>query len=395
MLKDSWKLISVSYLMLLIYWIDIDLVSPALPSVVAFFHLQENSAHMIISLDLFLRCVCLFFIGPISDKMGRKALISYGGVLMVVGSALCVISIYPAEMYIGKIIQGTGCSMAMLMYSLITDKYSNKDSAAIIAFLQFLLISSIAVAPSIGSNVTYYFGWKYVFVFIGVIASIASLSSLSLSETVKKPDYKINFREIINSYKNILKKFSSIKYILIYSISIGGYVCWMVIGPFVLSDLLGMNLKQIGNFQSVITTTSAIASLIISIIIPKLGLARIFKSGLKLMYTSSILLFVTVTIMDIREKNLILLIITLFSISVDLIICSSLTLFYKSFNSQKGLAAAINTIADNTVSALILMIFGFFGKYSLTNYSILLFLISLLSFLLLNLQKRKKPSCTK
>lgn len=391
MIHSSWKLILISYLMLVIYWIDVDLVSPALPALSSHFGMDSNFANNVMSIDLFVRCACLFVIGPISDRFGRRPFVLLGCAMMLIGSIMCIYSSSRYDVYIGKVVQGSGCSMGMLMYGIITDKFSNKDSASIIAFLQCLLISSIVVAPIMGSHLTYYFGWRYVFLLITLVALIAILSGSLVPETVKREEAaKINVIDTLKEYKEIMLTYGSIKYILIYSISIGGYVCWTVTGPFILGQTLHLGLKEIGMFQTVITLSSAVASLLISIAIPKFGIGKVFKCGVKTMYTSSFVLAVLILMFHTTNKYVILTVLTTFSVSVDMIICSSLTLFYKSFKAKKGMAAAINTIADNTVSAIILVLFETFGEYTMSHYSLMLIGVSVSSFLVLNFGKIRK-----
>lgn len=385
MLRNSWGLIFISYVLLVTYWIDIDLVSPALPNIAASLNVPDASAHNIVSFDLFVRCLCLFIIGPISDVSGRKMFILYGAIAAMIGSLICLFSDSLSQVYIGKIMQGAGCSMAMLLYSIITDRYSNKESASIIAFLQFLLLSSIVIAPIIGSNLTFYFGWKYIFLFLALIALASTISCLKIKETPVDQPKKITF----TAYKDALLAFSSMKYIIVYSISIAGYVLWTVTGPFILRDRLGMDIREIGRFQAFIATASAVTSIYIGFRIRKVGLSTVFKNGLGLMYSSSILIFLLVVLLQTADEYILLTLITAFSISVDMIICSSLTLFYKSFKSGRGVAAAINTIADNTITAVVLTLFGLLGRYTLVNYASALLLIVAITFIMLNTRKIK------
>lgn len=384
MLKDSWKLILISYLILVIYWIDIDLISPALPSIASDFKIDNSQAHRVISIDLFIRCLCLVIIGPISDLTGRKKIIQSGTILMIIGSLICSLSTSIVMLYIGKAMQGAGCSIGMIIYSFITDRHSNKDSASIIALLQFLLLSSIVVAPILGSWSTYYLNWRYIFVFIAFIGMAANIFSRGINEPPKPSVPKITSAMVFRPYKEALLTFMAMKYIFIYALSIAGYVCWTVTGPFILKEIFAFNVKEVGYFQFVIAAVSAATSLFVGFRIKKIGLGPIFRLGLLLMYTSSILLFIYIMLDFSSNYGTLLFFLTIFSISVDMIICSSLTLFYKSFKSIRGAAAAINTIADNTISATVLTLFGLFEKYSLVTYSYTLIIISTLSFLLLN-----------
>lgn len=390
MFQNNWKFILLSYFSLVIYWIDIDLVSPALPEIADTFKIKQSLAQSIISLDLLIRCLCIFIIGPISDFIGKKIFIHLGAYLMLIGAIICITTPTLPCLYIGKIMQGIGCSTGILIYSIIASKYSNKKAASIMAFLQFLLLSSIVIAPIIGSYIIFYIGWKYIFLCVLVI-SIAILMFINeINENIQyEKNTEINFSDIIHSYVNILSNIQIMKFIIIYVISLGGYVCWTVIGPFILKSYLNLNIKEVGYFQASLASCSAIFSLIISIIMRKTGISKIFKYGIKLMYLSTVLAFSIFSTSLNKNLYIILLILSLYSISVDMLICTSLTIFYKSFKKQKGIAAAIETIADSLITALILIFVSILGGYTLEKYSILLIFISVLSFITLNYQKIK------
>lgn len=181
----------------------------------------------------------MLFIGPLSDKIGRKPVLLAGIFIYGLSSLFCSFSTNVEMLILFRITQAIGAGgMVSVSTAMVKDSFSDEERPKIIALLQMLGAFAPTVAPLIGAQIIKHFSWNVTFDVLALIATFSFLISLLVTETLPpKERLKGNVLQSVFSLKDILvnKPFmtfmlsmagTSIIYMAFLAISSYIYIAW-------------------------------------------------------------------------------------------------------------------------------------------------------------------------
>ena len=160
---------------LLLAMLDQTIVGTALPTIVG--DLGGTSLYVwVVTAYLVPATVTLPIYARLSDRHGRRALLLFGMVLFLVGSALSALSQNMGELIAFRALQGTGAgALEGLSFILVTDLFQGRRSAAFQAAMAGLMAVSFILGPLIGGFLTDHVDWRACFAVnlpIGLVALV-------------------------------------------------------------------------------------------------------------------------------------------------------------------------------------------------------------------------------
>ncbi|MCB2116153.1 MAG: multidrug effflux MFS transporter [Rhodobacteraceae bacterium] len=168
---------------------SIDAMLPAMPDIAAELSPDvPNRAQFIITSFVFGMGAGTFLTGPLSDALGRKAVILGGVVLYCFGAVLAWAAPSLPLMLAARALQGLGVAGPRVAgMALVRDLYSGRQMARIVSFVMMIFVLIPAVAPLFGSFVIAGFGWRGIFAAFILFALVTSTwFSLRQPETLPK-----------------------------------------------------------------------------------------------------------------------------------------------------------------------------------------------------------------
>ena len=122
--------------------LSIDAILPAFKMIGSDLKLLDpNHIQYLISVLFFGFGVGLIIFGPISDTMGRKKPIYYGGIIFLIGTLIAYFSESLNIMLVGRFFQGFGAaSFRIMAITIIRDEYSGKTMAKVMSFITTVFI---------------------------------------------------------------------------------------------------------------------------------------------------------------------------------------------------------------------------------------------------------------
>ena len=146
-----------------------DFYLPSLPELATVFSAPAAIVQMSLTASMLGLAVGQLFIGPFSDKYGRRTPLLWSLSLFIVSTAGCICATSIDGFIIFRLIQGlTGASGLVISKVVVTDLYSGKDMAkqfAVLAAVQFI---APIIAPVLGSAVFSLTSWQGIFVVLGI-----------------------------------------------------------------------------------------------------------------------------------------------------------------------------------------------------------------------------------
>lgn len=168
-----------------------DTMLPSLPDIARDLSLSNvNRAQLVITSFVLGTGIGQLFMGPLSDSLGRKVVITGGLVLYIIG---CVIA-YNTRSFDGllaaRFIQGFGVSAPRTVtIAMVRDLYSGRKMARVMSFSMALFVLVPAVAPLVGQWIAVSFGWRAIFLSF-ILFALVGIAWLNLRQRETLPTTK-------------------------------------------------------------------------------------------------------------------------------------------------------------------------------------------------------------
>ena len=198
--------------------------------------LSSNESTVALSLSSFFIGISAgqLLYGPLLDKFGRKKPLYFGLALYILSSFLCLAVTDVNQLIVLRFVQAIGsCATAVASVAMVRDLFSVEESPKVFASLMLVIAVSPMLAPTAGGYLISALGWKYVFVFLGLMAVLMLLASIfKLPESYKPdPDYSLKPKPILTNFFTVLKEPQFYTYALISSITFAGLFAYVSSSP--------------------------------------------------------------------------------------------------------------------------------------------------------------------
>ncbi|MGL4848115.1 MAG: Bcr/CflA family efflux MFS transporter [Clostridium sp.] len=162
-----------------------DLYLPALPNMINEFHTNVQTLNLTITFFFLFYAISMLFWGPLSDKHGRRKILSVGMILYTIGSIFCFFSKSVEILILSRILQAIGSGSAVsVSTAMMKDVYTGKKLVAMLATVQSIAMTTPVIAPTIGSFILNYTSWHGIFFVLSIVGIIAVIFSFLLTETL-------------------------------------------------------------------------------------------------------------------------------------------------------------------------------------------------------------------
>ena len=213
---------------------------PSLSAMTIYF--ETEYAIMQIALSGYLATTALLqvFIGPISDRYGRRILVLGSLTIFVLATIGTLFATKVETFLFFRILQAAVATSMALGRAIVRDIVPEAQAASMIGYVTMGMAVVPMVGPMIGGALEQAFGWQATFVFLG-LAGLGTLALVyfDLGETVKGEG--TSFRDQLRTYPELLGSPRFWGYVLCAAFASGAFFALLGGTSFVASEIFGLS----------------------------------------------------------------------------------------------------------------------------------------------------------
>jgi len=216
----------------------IDMYLPALPTMAAHFASDMDAMEASVAVYLLAFALGQFIFGALADSVDKSKLLMFGLAGFAMASVFIAVSDSQTSLYVWRALQAFSAGTSVVVYALIQQKYSTKQSSQIISYVMSVVVIAPMIAPLIGGQILLIFSWKMIFYVLAGYALVALLViqgvQLGREKLLPKSETKpLNFANLKNGYKHIFSNSTTLAYVLAGGFSFAGLFAFVSGSPFV------------------------------------------------------------------------------------------------------------------------------------------------------------------
>jgi DHA1 family bicyclomycin/chloramphenicol resistance-like MFS transporter len=218
---------------------------PSLPAMVEDFDTEYRLVQLSVAVYLGVNAALQVFVGPISDKFGRRPVILWGIAIFVVATLGCLMA-RDIWVFLGfRMVQATVVTAMVLGRAMVRDVVPQDRAASMIGYVTMGMAVVPMIGPAIGGVLDQAFGWRANFWLLLLLGLLMFwLSWRDLGETAKPSSLSLaqQFRE----YPTLLGAPRFWGYALAAAFSSGAFFSYLGGAPFVGSVVFSLEPAQLG-----------------------------------------------------------------------------------------------------------------------------------------------------
>lgn len=267
--------------------------APAMPQMANNFSVSDTFIKLTITSFILGKTISMWLCSPIAEAFGRRQFILFGLLLLALGGLVCTISSDIHILYLGRLLQGLGCSITILMgRAIVNDSFESCYAARVFSYIFTGNAIGIFVLPILGGYMAAYFHWRWIFFILtcyGLV--IFALLWRFLPQTNPKVSFSsLKPRVIIGNYKTIIQNGPFWGFLLCVAFMMAGEKAYTTAAAFLFIKTMGISKIAYGYLTAGIWVAHLLGALLSGWLAFKLGIDRLLKLGVLLISIASFIM---------------------------------------------------------------------------------------------------------
>jgi DHA1 family bicyclomycin/chloramphenicol resistance-like MFS transporter len=228
-----------------------NIILPSFPSIGSALNVPTRDLGLTLSSFFIAFAIGQLFVGPLSDRYGRRWFVLGGLTVFIIGSAVCGGAESFPMLIVGRIIQALGvCAASVLSRAIARDLFDGEALAKALSLTMVAMAAAPGFSPLLGSALDAQFGWRATFVLVAVLGAVlAAYYALGAGETHPADRRSAaSLSATMLAYRGLLADARFILPALAVSLIIGGLYAFFAAAPAILMLSLGLSAPQLGLF---------------------------------------------------------------------------------------------------------------------------------------------------
>ena len=225
---------------------------PSLPAMADTFNVSYSATTLSITLFLAMNAIFQIFVGPLSDRYGRRPVVLGSLSIFCLSSVGCILATNFETFLFFRVLQAVVVAGLVISRAAVRDSYSQDQAASVLGYIAMGFSVLPLVGPAFGGMLEVKFSWIASFwVLLGVGIFIFILTYFDMGETNR---HKTNsMAEQFRSYPELLKARRFWGYSLTAGFSAGAYYAYLGGAAYVGRELFALSPDTLGFYIGVPT----------------------------------------------------------------------------------------------------------------------------------------------
>lgn len=256
-------------------YVSNDMIMPGMLSVVNEFHAPISYVSLSLSLYIFGNCGLQLFLGPLSERFGKRKVILVGSAFFFCMTLVIMLSQNIEHFMLARLFQGCGLGFIAVGYALIHELFDDKTAVKTFALMGNISILAPLLGPLLGVSILVKFNWRYIFVVTGIMAIIAFIGLFKFTPITPRKKHPLNFSSNLQTYGKIFCTRQFILGALASGTSILPIVAWIALSPTIIMQTLHLGMFDYGFYQLIAIGGLMLSSLLMQFVAGKVSFFRL------------------------------------------------------------------------------------------------------------------------
>ena len=227
-----------------------NLFLPSLPAMTAHFGTTDSIMQLAVGLYLAINAVVQLFVGPISDRYGRRPVVLTGLVLFMLATLGCLWAPDVVTFLTFRMAQAAIVTSMVLSRAIVRDLYPQDKAASMLGYVTMGMSIVPMIGPMIGGALQSAFGWHSNFwLLLASGAAVWLWAWRDLGETATKVTGSL--ADQVRQYPQLLTSRRFWGYCASSAFASGAFFAYLGGAPFVGDQVFGMDATTLGLFFGV------------------------------------------------------------------------------------------------------------------------------------------------
>lgn len=339
--------------------LSLDIILPAYSALAADLAPAAN-VNLQYSLLLFVAGMLLgeLLSGDLADRYGRRPVIAASVLVFCVGTLICLLAQTYLWFLFGRLLQGMAAAgQKICTRAIIRDRYSGAAMARIMSYVLVTFVALPFIAPALGAVFTENFGWRSIFIFLGIYAqTIFFWYGWRHPETLSRSSaHNYSF---INAAQVFFRQKRSVLLTLMAGILFGVHLAFISLSPMLFADIYQVT-DQFPRYFGSVVCAFGLALLINARLVIRFGMVAMIIAGLIVLNFSQMLFLAVLFYKGAAPFWAFLIQLFLMMFSLGLIFGNLTALILQPLGNFAGVGSALSSAMSSAVALVVSFAMGF------------------------------------
>lgn len=268
-----------------------NIILPAFPSMASELGVDTRDMGLALSSFFLAFAIGQLFVGPVSDRWGRRAPVLGGLALFIAGSLACVWAPTLPLLVAGRVVQALGvCAASVLSRAIARDLFEGEALSRTLALTMVAMAAAPGFSPLLGSAMEYGPGWRASFALVAVLGFVLALAYMATVGETHPADRRAAATPaaVLRGYAGLARDGRFIGPALAVSVVIGGLYAFFAATPAMLMGRIGLSALQLGLFFACTVFVVFAAGMLAPRLARRFGAAGVARSGCAVALTGAL-----------------------------------------------------------------------------------------------------------
>jgi DHA1 family bicyclomycin/chloramphenicol resistance-like MFS transporter len=220
---------------------------PSLPGMTEYYQTDYRIIQLSVALYLAVNAVLQLFIGPISDRYGRRPVLLGSLLIFLVATIGCIFAPTVEVFLVFRMIQAVIVAGLVLGRAVVRDMYPQDQAASQIGYVTMGMAVVPMIGPFFGGILDEQFGWQANFWMLLILgAFVLILTFRDLGETARNTS--TSFADQFKEYPELFRARRFWGYCLTAAFASGAFFAYLGGAPYVGTEVFGLSPSVLGAY---------------------------------------------------------------------------------------------------------------------------------------------------